>query len=77
VQSCLTALAPTQPTDWADLQSRARTALSAKPSPRDIDAIEALTEQRLAIVDELWRLRVNQCGTTDGPLAWVVDHLGH
>ncbi len=76
VQSCLTALAPKQPTDWADLQSRARTALSAKPSPRDIDAIEALTEQRLAIVDELWHLRVNQCGTTDGPLAWVVDHLG-
>jgi hypothetical protein len=76
VQSCLAALAPKQPTDWADLESRARTALAAKPPPRETDAIEALTEQRLAIVDELWRLRVSQCGTTDGPLAWVADHLG-
>jgi Flp pilus assembly protein TadD len=80
VESCMAALspAPQQQTDWSALHARAQTAIAAKPpSPRETDALDALTDQRLAIADELWRLRANACGIPAGPLAWVMEHLGH
>jgi len=64
------------PIDWSGLRSRAQAALSAKPASRDPDDLDALTEQRLAIIEELWRLRVSRCGAADGPLAWIVERLG-
>lgn len=78
LDTCLAAgSASTPPPDWTDLQARARSAIAARPtSPRETDAIDEVTDERLAVVDELWRLRTTQCGGATGPLAWVLEHLG-
>jgi tetratricopeptide (TPR) repeat protein len=77
VDTCLAALPAnaTRP-DLTDLRGRARTALAAKPTARDADSIEALTDQRIAVIDELWRVRVTQCGAAEAPLAWVAGRVG-
>jgi len=78
VDACVAALPSDKAPNWTDLQSRAQTAVTLKPtSMRETDAIDAVTDQRLAIVDELWRLRASACGApTPGPVAWVMEHLG-
>lgn len=77
VDTCLAAL-PSNATrpDLTDLRARASTALASKPARGDADSIEALTDQRSAAIDELWRVRQRTCGTTDGPLAWLADRVG-
>jgi tetratricopeptide (TPR) repeat protein len=77
VDACAGALPAERQTDWSALRARATGAIAAKPtSPRETDALDALTDQRLAVVDELWRLRAATCGAAaDGPLAWVTEHL--
>jgi predicted Zn-dependent protease len=76
VDGCTGALPAERQTDWSALRARATGGIAAKPtSPRETDALDALTDQRLAVVDELWRLRLATCGRSDGPLAWVTEHL--
>ena len=76
VDECIAALPTERHTDWSDLRARATSAIAAKPAkPRETDALDAVTYQRLATVDELWRLRQTTCGPTDGPVAWVAEHL--
>jgi hypothetical protein len=59
------------------LHARAQAALAATAAARDTDALDALTEQRLAVIEELWRLRISRCGPAEGPVAWIADRLAH
>ena len=77
VDKCLAALpSNANRPDVSALRNRAKAALAAKPTSGDADSIESLTEQRVAIIDEMWRVRVNTCGATTGPLAWVAERVG-
>jgi len=78
VESCMAKPENAPPAvDWNDLHARAQAALAAIASARDTDALEALTEQRLTVIEELWRLRVSRCGSAEGPVAWIADRLAH